>query len=86
MWNDCILTPPHAFERVEIKTNKGKRFLGYYSGHGVYLDSYEHIPIKKARYWRYPSEDSVLVSKFMQKIAENLIPKVQGERIDEKTD
>lgn len=86
MWNDCILNPPHAFERVEIKTNKGKRFLGYYSGHGVYLDSYEHIPIKKARYWRYPSEDSVLVSKFMQKIAENLTPKVQGERIDEKTD
>lgn len=86
MWNDCILNPPHAFERVEIKTNKGKRFLGYYSGHGVYLDSYEHKPIPKARYWRYPPEGSVLVAKFMQKIADGLLPKKQEETINEETD
>ena len=85
MWNDCLLNPPHAFERVEIKTVKGKRYLGYYAGHGVYLDSYEHNVIEKARYWRHPPEGSVLVSKFMQKIAENLLPKVQGETMNEET-
>ena len=84
MWNDCLLNPPHAFERVEIKTVKGKRYLGYYAGHGVYLDSYEHNVIEKARYWRYPPEGSVLVSQFMQKIAEGLIPRVQGETNGEK--
>ena len=85
MWQDCLTNPPRVYERVEIKTVKGKRFLGYYSGHGVYLDSYEHMPIKKARYWRYPPEGSVLVSKFMQKIAENLLPKMQGETMNEET-
>jgi len=86
MWNDCLTNPPHAFERIEIKTVKGQKYLGYYSGHGTYLDSYEHLPIKKARFWRYPPEGSVLVSKFMQKIAENLLPKKQEEVINEETD
>ena len=86
MWNDCLTNPPHAFERIEIKTVKGQKYLGYYSGHGAYLDSYEHLPIKKARFWRYPPEGSVLVSKFMQKIAENLLPKKQEEVINEETD
>lgn len=85
MWNDCLLNPPQAFERVEIKTIKGGRYLGYYSGHKVYLDSYEHQPIKQPRYWRYPPEGSVLISKFMQKIAENLVPKPQGETLNEET-
>lgn len=86
MWNDCLTNPPHAFERIEIKTVKGQKYLGYYSGHGTYLDSYEHLPIRKARFWRYPPEGSVLVSKFMQKIAENLLPKKQEEVINEETD
>lgn len=77
MWNDCLLNPPRVFERVEIKTNKGKRYLGYYTGHGVYLDSYEHKPIKKPKFWRYPPEGSVLVSKPMAKLAENIFPKAQ---------
>lgn len=84
MWNDCLLNPPHVFERVEIKTIKGKRYLGYYAGHGVYLDSYEHNVIEKARYWRYPPEGSVLVSKFMTKIAEGLMPEYLKENYEEK--
>ena len=84
MWNDCLVNPPQPFERIEIKTVKGRRYLGYYSGHGVYLDSYEHIPIKKARYWRYPPEGSVLVSKFMAKIAEGLMPEHLKESYEEK--
>ncbi len=84
MWQSCK-TPPTPFVRVEIKAEKGKRYLGYYTGFGVYLESYEHKVISKPKWWRYPPTESVLVKEFLAKLRETMLPGM-AEEYDEKTD
>lgn len=67
MWQSCK-TPPSPYIRVEIKGNKGNKYLGFYAGFGNYLESYKHNIIKDAKWWRYPSPDSMLVKNFMEKL------------------
>ena len=51
-WHPCKRRPPTPYTRVEIKDSKGKRYIGYYTDHGVYLESVHHNVIEDARLWR----------------------------------
>jgi len=68
MWKSCKNNPPSPYIRVEIKADKGQRYLGYNTGHGVYLESYKHTVIKNPKWWRYPPKESVLVKEFINKL------------------
>lgn len=67
MWKNCKENPPKPYVRVEIKADKGQRYIGYYTGHGVYLESYKHNVIKSPKWWRFPPKGSAMVEELLRK-------------------
>ena len=51
-WRSCKKHPPKLYVRVEVKTQKGRRCIGYRSDGNVWLESLHHKEIEDPSVWR----------------------------------